>query len=53
MNATIADYRDMITELADQLELDRRCLLGDVRAKHPLAERARELLAAADEPERC
>ena len=42
------DYRAMINELADQLDLYRRCLLDNNRATHPLVERARALLAAPE-----
>jgi hypothetical protein len=42
------DYRAMISELADQLDLYRRCLLDNNRATHPLVDRARALLSAPD-----
>jgi hypothetical protein len=42
------DYRAMISELADQLDLYRRCLLDNNRATHPLVDRARALLAAPE-----
>ena len=50
---TTAEYHAMIAQIADELDFYRRCLVDDSTRTHPLAERARELLAAADEPERC
>lgn len=43
---TTPNFRALCAALADELELNRRCLLGDITAKHPLAERARAALAA-------
>ena len=48
MNATIAKYRALITEMADELDHNRQCLMDDRTRTHPLAERARELLAATE-----
>jgi len=44
----MTDLRDLITELADELDHNRQCLLDDRRVTHPLADRARAALA---EPE--
>lgn len=42
--------RALCAEMADQLELDRRCLLDDITATHPLVDRARALLSQPPEP---
>jgi len=39
-------YRAMIAEMADELDLCHQCLTDDRTRTHPLAERARALLAA-------
>lgn len=43
------DYHALITEMADELDHNRQCLLDDRRLTHPLADRARAALAAEEE----
>ena len=40
------DHHVLITQLCDELDHNRRCLLDDRRVTHPLADRARAVLAA-------
>ena len=40
------DHHVLITQLCDELDHNRRCLLDDRRVTHPLADRARAALAA-------
>ena len=42
----MSDHRALITQLCDELDHNRRCLLDDRRVTHPLADRARAALAA-------
>ncbi len=44
----MTDLHALITELADELDHNRQCLLDDRRLTHPLADKARAALA---EPE--
>lgn len=46
----MTDYRALITEMADELDHNRQCLLDDRRLTHPLADHARALLAEPDGP---
>ncbi len=39
--------RSLLAEMAEEIEGNRRCLMGDSSLVHPLAERARAALAAA------
>jgi hypothetical protein len=39
--------RSLLAEMADELDNNRQCLMGDSSLVHPLAERARAALAAA------
>ena len=41
----MSDHRTLITQLCDELDHNRRCLLDDRRVTHPLADRARAVLA--------
>ena len=47
----MTDLRDLITELADELDHNRQCLLDDRRVTHPLADKARAAMSQP-EPER-
>ena len=46
----MTDLYALITELADELDHNRQCLLDDRRLTHPLADKARAVLAEADGP---
>jgi hypothetical protein len=46
----MTDLRDLITELADELDHNRQCLLDDRRVTHPLADKARAALAEPEAP---
>jgi len=41
----MTDLRDLITEMADELDHNRQCLLDDRRVTHPRADKARAVLA--------
>lgn len=47
----MTDLHALITELANELDHNRQCLLDDRRVTHPLADKARAALAEP-EPER-
>ena len=46
----MTDLRALITEMADELDHNRQCLMDDRRLTHPLADKARAALAQP-EPE--
>ena len=41
-------YRDLLTEMADELDFNRQCLMDNRNLTHPLADVARALLAGPE-----
>lgn len=46
----MTDLRALITELVDELDHNRQCLMDDRRLTHPLADKARTALAEPQPP---
>ena len=47
---SMTDLRALITQLCDELDHNRRCLLDDRRLTHPLSDKARAALVETDGP---
>ena len=48
---SMTDLRALITQLCDELDHNRQCLLDDRRLTHPLSDKARAALAKTDGPD--